>query len=368
MKSAKPTSSLVIATFGHAFMENDMRSVRLANRVLERLLQKTSAGRTYLLMRHTRVGQPKKPVAKVVFSALTDGGANANGKVIAKLFLPPFCDELRLNGFQTEWAWSKRELARRVSGDLPSFIVHLYGEDNVQILDDEIKQIEGMAAATFNSAETGPRLADKFVTQHALEEADIKVPPVSESSGHVRRRFGSKKSVGLLGKVPEGEVEDDFIRTKFIDTRITFKGLAYYTTIRLVCLDEIVLHAFPRARDVSEGDPDTRDVTTPLDADLIEHLHQTLVLPFEAEFASLARKLFSVWGHGFYCHDILIEGREVYVSESGFKLHDLAYTRHLEPIASQLPSQSGYFATDDFSRRSAKAFVSKCEAVLLEQN
>ncbi|WP_299792780.1 hypothetical protein [uncultured Marivita sp.] len=345
-----------------------MKPTHLANRAFERIAEKTSIGRTYLLMRHTRVAQPKKPVAKVVISAMTEGGANANGKVKADLFFPPFCDELRRNGFKIEWAWSKKELARRLAGNLPAFIIHLYGEDNVQILDEDIQQIEKMAVATFNRAETGPLLADKIASQKILSDAGVNVPPVTTNSGHVRRRLGSKKSTDLGGQVPANEKEENFIRTRFIDTRVNFNGKSYYTTIRLICVDEIVLHAYPRARDVDDGNPDVHAGNTPLDADLIEYLHTTLVTPFEEEFRSIAQKLFSAWGHGFFAHDLLIEGRDVFVCESGFKIDDLNYSNHLGPISNKIPSQAPLFPIEEFSRKSAEAFVTKCASILQDKH
>ena len=287
------------------------------------------------------------------------------GKVSAGLFMPPFSDELRRNGFAVEWAYTKKELRRHLLDDLQVFVIHLYGEDDEQILCDEVLLLEEMATEVFNSAKVGPLLADKLATHNAFHDAGALVPPLSSDHGFVRARQGS----GLAAQVEDlpsyvEQENDGFIRNQFIDTRVRFKDEAYFTTVRLICVDDTVLHAYPRARNVDEGNTSVHAKDTPVNAELIEFLHGELVVPFEKDFKDIARNLHCVLGHGFFVHDLLIEDGSVFVCESGFKFDDRAYWEHIEKIAKKIPSQAPLLPVQDFARRSARAFLAQCQSIL----
>jgi hypothetical protein len=171
-----------------------------------------------------------------------------------------------------------------------------------------------------------------------------------------------------LDQAPDGPVGDDDarIRTEFVDTVVTFEDHRYYTTVRLICVDDIVLHAYPRARNVDEGSASVHASDTPLNPALIEHLHETLVATRAEDFSRVARLLFGVLGHGFYAHDLLIDRNDgsISVCESGFKFDDRAYHGRLKPISADIPSQAVLFPVGEFARLSARAFLSRCDAVL----
>jgi hypothetical protein len=135
-------------------------------------------------------------------------------------------------------------------------------------------------------------------------------------------------------------------------------GAEYYTTIRMLCVGGALVHAFVRARPVSEGNPTVHTADTPRDAALIEHLHAALVVPNRPRLEALARRLAEVLGPGFYAHDLLVcrESGEILVCESGVKFDGPAYADHLRPVADRLPSQAILFG-DGLARASARAFL-----------
>ena len=184
----------------------------------------------------------------------------------------------------------------------------------------------------------------------------------------MRSRLGSSLPTAIVpDDATDTSAGDDLeIRTEFVDTRVNFGSRRYFTSVRLLCVDDVILHAYPRARDDRAGDASVHAHDTPADPALIEHLHESLVQPRSEEFASIARQLHDVLGHGFFAHDVIVEsgtGR-ILVCEGGFKFDDPAYRRHLEPIASRIPSQSVLFPIQEFSRRSAEVFLARCESIL----
>lgn len=344
-----------------------VNSLKQAKRAARNLIPTPSMLRTYWLMRNSDVPQPNEPIARVVFSAMTKGGANANGKVSASLFIPPFSDELRRNGISVEWAYTKKDLRRRLSGDLPVFLIHLYGEDNENILCDDVLLLEEMAIAVFNSAKVGPLLADKLASHNAFRDAGVAVPPLSKGTAFVRSRYGSGNLTEINDGVTDVEQKNDgVIRNQFIDTRIRFANRSFFTTVRLLCVDNTVLHAYPRARDENEGNASVHAKDTPVVPELIEYLHQELILPFEREFKEISEKLHGVLGHGFFVHDLLIESGSVFLCESGIKFDAMALAsrRRFEPIAENIPSQAPLFPVQELARRSARAFIAKCQPIL----
>jgi len=147
---------------------------------------------------------------------------------------------------------------------------------------------------------------------------------------------------------------------------VGFEGSEYFTTVRLLCIDDHVLHAFTRARDVEEGEAGVHSQDTPLNPALIEHLHAHCVEPNRPAFATIAKQLHAVLGHGFFVHDLLVETGtgSVMVCESGFKFDDKTYAKHIASIAADVPSQSPLLPMGPFARRSARVFAQECTAIL----
>lgn len=335
--------------------------------LVKTLLRQVPEGRSLIWNRWVREAQPRAPDFSVVFTALTRDGLAANGKVSAFEYLPPFCDHLRRAGVATTFVSSLRELKRALRQSSETVLVHIYGEDHEQIVSDRLTALDARAALVFNPSRLGPLLADKQASQDAFAGGGIPVPPVigADGPGFVRARMGTHEPT-IAGALAAGTATEDYIKTAFVDTRVPFRERSYYTTVRLHCLDDEILHAYPRARDAAEGDPSVHAADTPRDPDLIEHLHQMLVVPNGDRFRDIARAMFGVLGHGFFAHDLLIDATsgDIFVCESGLKFDDPAFWMHLEPVAGDIPSQARLYPVDDFARYVAGRFLERCRHLL----
>ena len=311
--------------------------------------------------------QPRRPTARVVFTVLTEKGPNAHGKVAAYQFLPTFCNTLRKNNFATAWAATTGQLARALETELPVVLVHLFGEDNVQIASPNMTKMERLALVTFNQSKTGVLLADKLASHRAFEAAQIPAPRLLETGGFLRQRFGSGLPTSVASDTDKHYLgSQKFIRTEFVDTRIQFKGRTYFTVVRLMCVDDVVLHAYTKARAENDGSASVHASHTPTNADFINYCHELLVRPRSTEFQQIATRLYHVLGPGFYAHDLLIDNNSgaVYVCESGFKFDSPVTSKRLGPIGHLIPSQAPLLPPENFSQRSAQAFLTRCRQAL----
>ena len=312
---------------------------------------------------------PTTPRAQCIFTVLTPPGLPA-GKVTAAQFLPRFLYALRASGYDTHFACSLPQLDCLLKSKVPSIVVHLYGEDRFEIATSAVRDLEDRALAVFNRAQTGRVLANKRETLRVLGDAGVLTPEQDphNGAGFERHNTGTGLPSRYLAEVSNREesTSTDKILTRFVDTRVSLAGRDYYTTVRLLCVDGTVLHAYPRARPALEGSENVHGRNMPRNPRLIEQLDQTLVQPFEDEFRSLAVSVFNVLGHGFYSHDVLIERNTnaLYVCESGFKFDDMTYAAHLAPIKTHLPSQSVLFPLEAFAEVSVRAFLASCDRLL----
>ena len=310
--------------------------------------------------------QPTPARGQIVFSLLTPIGV-PGGKVSAA-FLPAFCRDLRRSGYQTHFCTSVAEIDARQGSGLPTIIVHLYGEDRFQIASPAVRRIEEAALTTFNRAETGAVLANKVRSQEVLVKAGVLMPELAPESGVAFQRqvHGSSEPSAVV-KISAGtQASGEAVLTRYVETRVRHRGADYFTSVRLLCIDDAVLHAFPRARDAVEGNPNVHARDTPLDPSLIEALNDRLIIPFRGIFDEIARRAHQALGHGFYAHDLMVErdSGTVYLCESGFKFDDDVYTDLLAPIRTMLPSQALFFPTEAFARASAEVFCVKCDGII----
>ncbi len=339
-------------------MKNPLKRLKKARRLKSQLRS---------LERAIREPQPSHPIAKVVVSILTKEGPDDQGKVSTEQYLPPFCETIRKHGYSTEWASSERQLSRVLGCGSPVFLVHLFGEDMGQIASSTVNGLERKCTAVFNAAAVGQLLADKLATHRAFAAAGIPTPRLRNADGFVRARFGSGQKTHFV-QTPKADAPADqnSIYTDFVDTRVAHSDRLYYTSVRLLCIDDIVLHAYTRARDACDEGAEVHAQHTPIDPELIEHLHDVLIKPRAEQFSNIARQLYSVLGHGFYEHDLLIdrESGATYVCESGFRFDDPQYWQRFEPVASKIPSQTSLFPVQRFAQRSADAFLKRCQSVI----
>ena len=303
---------------------------------------------------------PRSERARVVFTIFNAGIFQGPGKIQPIVFLPPFCAVLASHGVASHFVSTVDGLAVRTGPR--SVVVHIYREVGCDLVTPEILAAQ-KESIVFNAPETGRIIANKLETNLLLSRHGIPVPALAR--GHERRIFSNSVNdsgarIQLLK--PGATLDPGRYNTEFIDTRVSVGGRSYLTTIRLLCVDRHILHAYVRASEVSpEGRLSVHAIDTPLDAALIEHLQAALVVPRMQELADIARRLADVLGPGFYTHDLLVrrDTGELYVCESGFKFHDWSYGNRIKPIADALPSHR-IMLTPDHAANSARLFLAAC--------
>lgn len=310
---------------------------------------------------------PDDPRGTVIFSGLGRRGFAAKGKIDPTDFLPPFIHALWRSGLRTRFAATPDELRAGLgtAGRRPA-IVHIYDEERetgALALADDVCADAGLV---FNRVALGAAVARKDETNRRLSAHGVRVPRMMQNVEPGETAFSnapgaSGAEVSLVRR--PGALDPARYNTAFIDTRRSFRGAEYHTTIRLMCVGGTPVAAWVRARPVEEGSPSVHSRNTPLDPDLIEHLHGTLIAGREAEFTALAERIESALGPAFLAHDLLIdrETDEIQVCETGLKFHDETYRRHTRPVAAMLPCLAPIHSPA-FIENSAQAFLTACDA------
>lgn len=341
---------------------------RLLDKWSNSLRKRVPALRAYLpdqaaqrLERMITAAQPADQKAQCLLTFLTRGGLGASGKVDPAAFLPAFCSEMRRHGVRTQFCLSHEEIAWHMRRCDRTILLHLFGEDNYQINSCAISALEDQAVAVFNSARTGAIIADKRRTEDCLTPFGVRFPPPPAPGGtvFVRQRLGSKAPTRVIEEWEgaKDSLTEDEVGHALVDTRLVYKNREYFTLLRLLCVDDQVVHTLVRARDVAEDDPNVHASDTPVDPNLFEHLHEQLVRRKKADLDDLAAKAFQGLGHGFYGHDVLIdrETGTAVLCETTFKFDTPITTKALAGHAESIPSQAPIIDTVGFAERSARA-------------
>lgn len=320
---------------------------------------------SYFLDRMIPVGQPKKPKAQIIITALTEDGLRADGKSSGNTFFPTFCATIRKQQIATTYCQNIRELLHALKRNLPNVIIHVYGEDHKRIDTPETLEAEKKAAFVFNAAAIGPIIADKEKSRTRLTNNGVLMPEVDIGSGQSivfsNNKFGTSEETNLIQ--PGQPINPDRYNTRFIDTIVTFEEKRYFTTVRLACVSNKILHAYVRARNIQENNPSVHAYNTPLDFELLAQLQTQLVDPYREEFKEIADRIFRALGPGFYAHDLMIEAKtkKIYVCETGLKFDDPAFWMHAMPIANHLPFHQPLFPPENFAALSARTLISDCQ-------
>jgi hypothetical protein len=309
---------------------------------------------------HKRYGhpQPNSPIANVIITALTSGGLAANGKG-SKGFVTPFCQELRRHGFATYICTSIDQLEKLVEGQKASIVVHLYGEDHVDIRSDRMAKVEAQAAVVFNSAEIGPVLADKQMSLEHFTKFGVPMPPPPVPGVPVfsNDRKGASREIAILES--SDLLDESRYNRAMIDTVQTFEGRSYHTSVRLMCIADRVFNAMVRARPVVQNNPSVHTADTPLDPNLLSYLQKRLVEDHYQAYQDVATKMFNATGPCFAAHDILFDSKtaELLVCESGFKFFNKVFRDHLAPIQKDLPFHQVLFDQNTYANQAARVFI-----------
>ena len=310
--------------------------------------------------------QPDKKRANVLLVAMGDDPFLTRGKVVPKLFFPPFCRVLALHGIGSTYVYGRKSLERELllSDGVPTIVVNLVNEDfdnldSWEIIGDFLHKTD----AVFNSLRIAKVLRDKEETNRFLSGNGVSMPRCN--IGECKKifsnvRIGCQEQVFIYEDL--NELDDDRYNTEFIDTRIQFRNCVYYTTTRLMCIGSQILQIYVRARDASENNPSVHNKDTPLDHELLDFLYKQLVTPRLANYYLLAESIESILGPGFYAHDVLVDNDsdDLILCETGFKFFDRTYSNRMMGVISNSKFQRSILDQTTYAGYAASVFVTYC--------
>ncbi|RDC73451.1 hypothetical protein DLJ49_07775 [Rhodovulum sp. 12E13] len=300
----------------------------------------------------------------VVFAGLSRFHLSNPGKVTAETYLPALCTVLREAGFDTRFVTSVAALEGALDRALPAFVVMIYREEHDIPSGARLDAALARAELVFNHPETGRIVADKRRTNEVLTAAGVPMPRMVSAADAPVFSNAVAESAQPVQVVESGASLDPFrYNTEFIDTRIEYGGKDYYSTVRVMCIGAKITHAFVRARDAAQNDASVHTKDTPVDARMINDLHERLVEATWDHLSDIARRVSDALGPGFYAHDVLVEresGR-VLVCETGFKFDNKQYSGALEPIRHLLPAWQPFHSPADNARNSAPHLIAALE-------
>lgn len=316
-----------------------------------------------------RISSGKKGVC--VIATLSPVPVRWMGKMRSRTFLRPFCLEISRLGYSVRFANSTVEIENFLEHHQGVMLINVFGEDAFSGPLPDLDLIEGRFKVVFNLSRSGKVMADKWETQKLLSEHGVLMPKISDGSGDsfIRARVGTALPTAFI-PAAENVVtvdEEKEIANRFVDTVVPYGDEEFYTTVRLLCINEQIVHAYVRARNCREGNPSVHASDTPLDPELIEFLQRTLVVPNWEKFSVIAERIHGALGNGFFAHDVLLERNsgKIFLCETGFKFDDYSYWVHLNAVRNLVKSHAIFFPPEDYARHAAGVFVAKVERCLL---
>ena len=146
------------------------------------IYRKFIPGNTLKLWRNNfriRKFQPQKLRANVLLVAMGDNPFFTQGKVVPKLFFPPFCRVLALHGIGSTYVYGRKSLERELllSDGVPTIVVNLVNElsdnlDSWEIIGDLLHKTD----AVFNSLRIAKVIRDKEETNKFLSGNGVSMP------------------------------------------------------------------------------------------------------------------------------------------------------------------------------------------------
>ena len=293
-------------------------------------------------------------------------GFKTRGKVDPNYFFPPFCNVLGQCGigsiYVNDMVGLEREL--KASGEVPTILLDLVNEDYDDLgVYDIPDALNSQPDAIFNSRRIAKIIGDKKETNVFLSRNGISMPSLSglESKKIFSiARSGSEEAAFVYEGV--GEIDDARYNAEFIDTRMEFEGVVYYTTVRLMCIGPKILQIYVRTRDERGYNPSVHGKDTPVDRALLDYMHIQLVKPRLEDYVSLATDLESVLGPGFYAHDVLVDNStgELFLCETGYKYYNQVYFDRMKPVLGDREFRYGVVDQSTYAAYAGAVFVTYC--------
>lgn len=296
-----------------------------------------------------------------IFYSLRPFDFSGPGKVSVEWFFPSFCAELADRNVQCVFAFGERNLLRKISQyeGYRLVIVCIYSEEYADNgIGSNLPRLPEFQAPilVFNDFAMGEIIGSKSRTRNLLLSKAIPIVPLYPNDQGMLFSLPDTGSSEVAVIVKNEQAAPNRFNSKFVDTRFCFKGISYYTTVRLLTVCGNILHAYVRCRPADEN-PSVHAKDTPRDRELIECLQDGLIAKHFSVLESIAEDLGCCLGPGFYAHDLLfdVELKQFFVCETGYKFNDYAYTHHLNKTLINSRAHS-WAVTDEFPRKSASLF------------
>lgn len=227
-----------------------------------------------------------------------------------------------------------------------TILFNIYSED--LIINENIVKTEELYLKTFENPKVihpvgvGRIISDKKETNKYLSKFNVLFPKIINNKENnilifQNKRLGSNNKTNILdGRL--GVLNSDDYNTKFINTTYEFKNKEYYSSIRLLCVGKKISSIFLRFRDVFDNNPNVHSKNTPLMPELINSYYNKIIFPNIEKLNHISKKINIAFGLGFYTHDLGYSpiDDEFYVFETGFKVHDDAWTYKTKPIKDEI--------------------------------
>ena len=288
------------------------------------------------------------------------------GKLTASVFLPIFAGVCAQRGFQVMAFPDPADFLSREQIPQPVTVVLVYSEVRMLRagLDPTFQKVlehaRRLGAGVVHPPELGLTIADKLATRDLLIPAGIRMPELVTETGPMVPVFsnefvGSNRPVQLHSS---GTLDPSRYNTRYIDAVHHYLGRPYHVSLRAMAVGATCIAVYVRARAVSEKNPSVHNKNTPVDRELLNHLHAEIVEPRRDEIHSICERIGSRLGPGFYAHDIVPERESglLYVCETGFKFDDHAWRNRMAPLRGSLACDDGNPSVEVV--RSVEAFLS----------
>ena len=310
--------------------------------------------------------QPEKIRAKLIIAAMGPKPWNTRGKVVPKIFFPPFCRVLAQCGVGSVYVNDIVEMERefRTSDAMPIILIDLVNEDYDDLDAYEFPGGSGTKpSAVFNSRRVAKIIGDKKAANLFLSNNDILMPCLANPGSKKifsNARIGSQEQVFIYGDAKE--IDSDRYNTEFIDTRVQFENAVYYTAIRLMCIGSIIVQIYVYARNSCENNPSVHGIDTPRNCELLDYLYARLIEPRLEELDLLAEQIESKLGPGFYAHDLIIDNDsgEILLCETGFKFYTGIFSKRMMGVISNRKFQCGVLDQETYAAYAASIFITYC--------
>jgi hypothetical protein len=269
-------------------------------------------------------------------------------KLSPRFFNPIFRQVLGEYGIGLEECWAD-ELVRSPERYRNQLVILVYAEvwalTNIAF-ESTVEQTERAAREHNNivlhGIELGRLVADKDRTNRVLCKAGISVPKLVTENTAAFEVFSNENAAThatAFVQDPGAELDVNRYNTAYIDTTHYYAGQIYYVALRAMSVGAKCTAIYVRARPINDGDPSVHSTDTPLNIELLNHLHREIVTPRKNAIINLCEAIGTRLGLAFFAHDILPcnTSKSLYVCETNFKFDDTTLRNHLALLGDRIP-------------------------------